>query len=60
MASNRGKGMVVADIADVQALSKKPGAVTYFEVAALCKDCPVEEIVAQVVGSVSASRRSSC
>jgi putative ABC transport system permease protein len=41
-------GMVIADIADVQALAKKPGAVTYFEVAALCKDCPVEEIVAEI------------
>lgn len=41
-------GMIIADIADVQALSKKPGGVTYFEVAALCKDCPVEDIVAQI------------
>ncbi|MBP2689193.1 MAG: transporter permease [Deltaproteobacteria bacterium] len=41
-------GMVIADIADVQSLAKKPGAVTYFEVAALCKECPVEDIVAQI------------
>jgi putative ABC transport system permease protein len=41
-------GMVIADIADVQAMAKKPGAVTYFEVAALCKECPVEDIVAQI------------
>jgi len=52
-------GMVVADIADVQALAKKPGAVTYFEVAALCKDCPVEDIVAQIGQALPGARVSA-
>jgi putative ABC transport system permease protein len=51
--------MVIADIADVQALAKKPGAVTYFEVAALCKDCPVEEIVAQIGQALPGARVSA-
>lgn len=41
-------GMVIADLGDVQALAKNPGGVTWFEVAALCKDCPVDMIVAQI------------
>ena len=52
-------GMVIADIAEVQALAKKPGAVTYFEVAALCKDCPVEDIVAQIGQALPGARVSA-
>lgn len=52
-------GMVVASIRDVQALAKSPGAVTFFEVAALCKDCPVEEIVAQIGDAVPGARVSA-
>ncbi len=52
-------GMVIADIADVQSLAKKPGAVTYFEVAALCKDCPVEDIVAQIGQALPGARVSA-
>ena len=51
--------MVVASIRDVQALAKSPGAVTFFEVAALCKDCPVEEIVAQIGDAVPGARVSA-
>jgi len=51
--------MVIADIAEVQALAKKPGAVTYFEVAALCKDCPVEDIVAQIGQMLPGARVSA-
>ncbi len=40
--------MVIADIRDVQDLAGTPNAVTFFEVAALCKDCPVEDIVGQI------------
>lgn len=40
--------MVVADISDVQKLAGKPDAVAFLEVAAHCKDCPVEEIVAEI------------
>lgn len=52
-------GMVIASIRDVQALAKSPGAVTFFEVAALCKDCPVEEIVAQIGDAVPGARVSA-
>ncbi len=48
--------MVIASIGDVRALAKRPGAVSFFEVAALCKDCPVEEIVAQIADAVPGSR----
>lgn len=41
-------GMVIADIAAVRSLARSPGAVSFFEVAALCKECPVEEIVAEI------------
>src|SRR3989304_1002540 len=37
-------GMVIAALGDVQSLGRNPGGVTFFEVAALCKDCPVEDI----------------
>jgi len=52
-------GMVIADIAAVQALGKKPGAVSFFEVAALCKDCPVEDIVAQLSQALPGARVSA-
>jgi len=52
-------GMVVADLADVQELARRPGGVTYFEVAALCKDCPVEDIVAQIGQALPGARVSA-
>jgi len=52
-------GMVVASIGDVQSLARNPGGVTYFEVAALCKDCPVEDIVAQIGGALPGARVSA-
>ncbi len=52
-------GMVIADLADVQELAGRPGGVTYFEVAALCKDCPVEDIVAQIGEALPAARVSA-
>lgn len=52
-------GMVIADIGAVQSLGKKPGAVTFFEVAALCKDCPVDDIVAQISGALPGARVSA-
>jgi putative ABC transport system permease protein len=33
--------------------------VTFFEVAALCKDCPVEDIVAQIGGALPGARVSA-
>ncbi|MBE0604283.1 MAG: ABC transporter permease [Deltaproteobacteria bacterium] len=51
--------MIIADLADVQELSGATGAVTYFEVAALCKDCPVEDIVAQIGQALPGARVSA-
>ena len=48
--------MVVADIRTVQELGPVPGAVSYFEVAAHCKDCPVDEIVAEISGAVPGAK----
>ncbi len=48
--------MVIADLGDVQFLARSPGAVTFFEVAALCKDCPVEDIVAQIGDALPGAR----
>ncbi len=52
-------GMVIADIGAVQALGKRPGAATFFEVAALCKDCPVDDIVAQISEALPGARVSA-
>jgi len=51
--------MVIAPIGDVQALAGSPGGVTFFEVAALCKDCPVEDIVAQIGKALPGARVSA-
>jgi putative ABC transport system permease protein len=51
--------MVIASIGDVQALAGSPGGVTFFEVAALCKDCPVEDIVTQIGKALPGARVSA-
>jgi putative ABC transport system permease protein len=48
--------MVIADIGDVQSLAGSSGAVTFFEVAALCKECPVEDIVGQIGDALPGAR----
>lgn len=40
--------MVFAQLSQVQALLGRPGQLSVIEVSALCKDCPVEDIVAQI------------
>lgn len=40
--------MVFVSIGEVQALLDKPDQLSVIEVSALCKDCPVEDIVAQI------------
>ena len=40
--------MIFASLPAVQDLLEKPGELSLIEVAALCKDCPVEDIVAQI------------
>jgi putative ABC transport system permease protein len=51
--------MAIADIREVQALAKNPGAATFFEIAAQCKDCPVEDIVAQIGEALPGARVSA-
>lgn len=40
--------MIFGSLARVQSLLKKPAELSLIEVSALCKDCPVEDIVAQI------------
>jgi putative ABC transport system permease protein len=40
--------MVFAQLGQVQGLLGRPGQLSVIEVSALCKDCPVEDIVAQI------------
>ncbi len=40
--------MIFASLAQVQSLLGKPDQLSLIEVSALCKDCPVEDIVAQI------------
>jgi putative ABC transport system permease protein len=40
--------MVFAQLGEVQGLLGRPGQLSVIEVSALCKDCPVEDIVAQI------------
>lgn len=40
--------MIFASLEHVQTLLAKPGQLSVIEVSALCKDCPVEDIVAQI------------
>jgi putative ABC transport system permease protein len=52
-------GMVIASIGEVRSLAGNPRGVTFFEVAALCKDCPVEDIVAQIGDALPGARVSA-
>lgn len=40
--------MIFGSLARVQSILEKPGQLSLVEVSALCKDCPVEDIVAQI------------
>lgn len=40
--------MVFGQLSHVQSLLGKPGQLSLIEVSALCKDCPIEDIVAQI------------
>ncbi|NIO79396.1 MAG: FtsX-like permease family protein, partial [Candidatus Aminicenantes bacterium] len=40
-------GLIFIDLAESQRLFNKPALISLIEVAALCYDCPIEEIVAQ-------------
>lgn len=41
-------GAVIMDIGRLQTILGKPGAVSLFELSALCNTCPIEQIVAQI------------
>jgi putative ABC transport system permease protein len=40
--------MIFGSLAHVQSLLNKPGQLSLIEVSALCKDCPIEDIVGQI------------
>jgi putative ABC transport system permease protein len=48
--------MLFAALGEVQALTGRPGQLSLIEVSALCKDCPVEDIVAQIAGRLPHAR----
>src|SRR6266404_1639508 len=41
-------GMIFGSLAHVQSLLNKPGQLSLIEVSALCKDCPIGDIVSQI------------
>lgn len=51
--------MVFATLARVQELVNKPGQLSLIEVSALCIDCPVEDIVAQIQGKLPHAKVSA-
>ncbi|MBI2909525.1 MAG: ABC transporter permease [Chloroflexi bacterium] len=44
--------LLFADLATAQAILGKPGSLSLIEVSALCKGCPIEEIIAQISGKL--------
>jgi putative ABC transport system permease protein len=47
---------VVAELTEVQRLLGRPGALTVIEVSALCKGCPIDDIVAQIAQVIPHAR----
>ena len=48
--------LVFTDVATAQALLGKQGRISMVEVAALCKDCPIEEMVRQITNALPSAR----
>jgi len=48
--------LVFTDVATAQALLGKPNRISMVEVAALCKDCPIEEMVRQIAAVLPSAR----
>ena len=48
--------LLITDLGAAQTLLHKPGKVTMVQIAALCSNCPVEKIVAQVGGVLPGTR----
>jgi putative ABC transport system permease protein len=51
--------LIIADLTTAQAILGKPNAISLIEVSALCKACPVEEIVKQISGVLPDARISA-
>lgn len=48
--------LLITDLGAAQTILRKPGKVTMVQIAALCSNCPVEKIVAQVGGVLPGTR----
>ena len=55
----REDAFVFGRLAEVQTLLDKPGQLSLVEVSALCKDCPVEDIVGQIAGQLPGAKVSA-
>jgi putative ABC transport system permease protein len=55
----REDAFVYGGLAEVQALLNRPGRLSLVEVSALCKDCPVEEIVGQIAQKLPSAKVSA-
>ena len=52
-------GMIFGSLAHVQSLLNKPGQLSLIEVSALCKDCPIGDIVAQIAERIPHAKVSA-
>ncbi len=52
-------GMIFGSLAHVQTLLNKPGQLSLIEVSALCKDCPIGDIVAQISARIPDAKVSA-
>ena len=55
----REDALVFGGLAEVQALLNRPNRLSLVEVSALCKDCPVEDIVGQIAQKLPAAKVSA-
>ncbi|HYE13151.1 MAG TPA: FtsX-like permease family protein [Pyrinomonadaceae bacterium] len=55
----REDSMIFGRLQDVQALLGRPGQLSLIEVSALCQDCPVEDIVAQIAAQLPNAKVSA-
>ena len=55
----REDALVFGRLAEVQALLNRPGRLSLVEVSALCKDCPVEDIVGQIAQKLPEAKVSA-
>lgn len=51
--------MIFAALPQVQSLLGQPGRLSVIEVSALCKDCPIEDIVAQINSTLTHAKASA-